>query len=224
MRCGEVHRCSRLGIADSLWWKRQARQYSGIDGSGRNRRRSRGRSKPRRQIVRKHRKRLRREIEMPGWMKWTIAILIGLAIIVVGFRWAGALLTVFFVMNCLVLIIVVLLQSGKAADLAGAFGGAGSQTAFGPRGAATLLSQATTWCAVMFMICALALMIRTDKAVVQGGSVLQQTSKPAPKKTPSTTPGAPAPVPQSSAPQGNPPATSTAPVSSQPAASQPASP
>jgi preprotein translocase subunit SecG len=133
------------------------------------------------------------------------------------------LLTVFFVMNCLVLIIVVLLQSGKAADLAGAFGGAGSQTAFGPRGAATLLSQATTWCAVMFMICALALMIRTDKAVVQGGSVLQLTSKPAPKKTPSTTPGAPAPAPQSSAPQSNPPASSTAPVSSQPAPSQPAS-
>jgi preprotein translocase subunit SecG len=156
---------------------------------------------------------------MPSWMKWTIAILIGLAIIVVGFRWAGALLTVFFVMNCLVLIIVVLLQSGKAADLAGAFGGAGSQTAFGPRGAASLLSQATTWCAIMFMICALALMIRTDKAVVQGGSVLQQTSKPAPKKTPATTPAAPAP--QSSAPLGNPPASSTAPVSSQPAPSAP---
>jgi preprotein translocase subunit SecG len=155
---------------------------------------------------------------MPGWMKWTIAILIGLAIIVVGFRWAGALLTVFFVMNCLVLIIVVLLQSGKAADLAGAFGGAGSQTAFGPRGAATLLSQATTWCAVMFMICALALMIRTDKAVVQGGSVLQQTAKPAPKKTPATTPAAPAPAPQS-----NPPASSTTPASTQPATSQPAS-
>jgi preprotein translocase subunit SecG len=150
---------------------------------------------------------------MPGWMKWTIAILIGLAIIVVGFRWAGSLLTLFFVMNCLVLIIVVLLQSGKAADLAGAFGGAGSQTAFGPRGAATLLSQATTWCAVMFMICALALMIRTDKAVVQGGSVLQQTSKPAPKKTPATIPVTPAPAPQSSAPvpQGNPPASSTTP-------------
>jgi preprotein translocase subunit SecG len=160
---------------------------------------------------------------MPGWMKWSIAILIGLAIIVVGFRWAGALLTVFFVMNCLVLIIVVLLQSGKAADLAGAFGGAGSQTAFGPRGAATLLSQATTWCAVMFMICALALMIRTDKAVVQGGSVLQQTSRPAPQKTPATTPAAPAPTPQSSAPQSNTPASSTTPVTSQPAPSQPAS-
>ena len=69
---------------------------------------------------------------MPSWMKWTIALLIGFAIIVIGFRWFGWLLTSFFVMNCLVLMIVVLLQSGKAADLAGAFGGAGSQTAFGP--------------------------------------------------------------------------------------------
>src|SRR6202451_1070347 len=159
---------------------------------------------------------------MPGWMKWMIALLIGFGIIIIGFRWAGALLTVFFVMNCLVLIIIVLLQSGKAADLAGAFGGAGSQTAFGPRGAATLLSQATTWCAVMFMICALALMIRTDKAVVQGGSVLPQTSKPAPKKTPATIPVTPAPAPQSSAPvpQGNPPASSTTPPT-QPAPAPP---
>jgi len=159
---------------------------------------------------------------MPGWMKWTIAILIGLAIVVVGFRWAGPLLTVFYVMNCLVLIIVVLLQSGKAADLAGAFGGAGSQTAFGPRGAATILSQATTWCAIMFMICALALVLRTDKAAVQGGSVLQQVSKPAPKKTPATTPATSTPAPQTPAPQSNPPASSTTPTSSQPAPQQPA--
>src|SRR6202161_3163430 len=96
---------------------------------------------------------------MPAWMKWTVALLVGLGIIVLGFKYAGWLLTGFFVINCMVLIIVVLLQSGKAADLAGAFGGAGSQTAFGPRGAATLLSQATTWCAIMFMICAMALSI-----------------------------------------------------------------
>src|SRR6202035_5485956 len=116
---------------------------------------------------------------MPGWMKWTIAILIGFGIILIGFRFAGWLLTAFFVMNCLVLIIVVLLQSGKAADLAGAFGGAGSQTAFGPRGAANVLSTATTWCAIMFMLCAMALVLRTDKAVEQGGSVLQKVSQPA---------------------------------------------
>jgi preprotein translocase subunit SecG len=158
-------------------------------------------------------------------MKWTVAILIGLAIIVVGFRWAGPLLTVFFVMNCLVLIIVVLLQSGKAADLAGAFGGAGSQTAFGPRGAATILSQATTWCAIMFMICALALVLRTDKAAAQGGSVLQQVSKPAPKKAPATAPATPTtPAPQSSAPQSTTPAPSNTPAASQPAPAQPKKP
>ena len=150
---------------------------------------------------------------MPGWMKWTVALLIGSGIIVAGWRLTDSrlffwVLPAFFVVNCLVLIIVVLLQSGKAADLAGAFGGAGSQTAFGPRGAANVLSKATTWCAIMFMLCAFALVLRTDKAVVQGGSVLQNVSKPAPKKAPATTPVAPA------APQQ--------PVQQAPAASQPA--
>jgi preprotein translocase subunit SecG len=141
---------------------------------------------------------------MPGWMKWTVALLIGFGIIVIGFRWLPVLLTIFFVMNCLVLIIVVLLQSGKAADLAGAFGGAGSQTAFGPRGAATVLSQATTWCAVMFMICALALVVRVDRGVDSGGSILQKYSKPAPaptKPAPVTPTPTPAPQPQSTTPQ-----------------------
>jgi preprotein translocase subunit SecG len=155
-------------------------------------------------------------LEMPGWMKWTVALLIGFAIIMVGFRWAPWLLTAFFVLNCLVLIVVVLLQSGKAADLAGAFGGAGSQTAFGPRGAATVLSQATTWCAVMFMICSLAMVVRVDRGVEQGGSILQQFSKPAPKPAPITpAPSTPPPAvpqstapsaPQSSTPQQQPPA------------------
>ncbi len=53
---------------------------------------------------------------MPSGMKWAISLLVGFGIIVIGFRWAGWLLTSFFVLNCLVLIIVVLLQSGKAAD------------------------------------------------------------------------------------------------------------
>ena len=146
---------------------------------------------------------------MPGWMKWVIALLVGFGIIVVGFRWAGWLLTTFFVLNCLVLIIVVLLQSGKAADLAGAFGGAGSQTAFGPRGAASVLSQATTWCAIMFMVCALAMVVRVDRSVENGeggGSILQQFSKPATKTTPAPASNKPAPAtqppaaPQSSTP------------------------
>jgi preprotein translocase subunit SecG len=142
-------------------------------------------------------------------MKWVIALLVGFGIIVVGFRWAGWLLSTFFVLNCLVLIIVVLLQSGKAADLAGAFGGAGSQTAFGPRGAASVLSQATTWCAIMFMVCALAMVVRVDRSVENGeggGSILQQFSKPATKTTPAPASNTPTPAtqqpvaPQSSTP------------------------
>lgn len=162
---------------------------------------------------------------MPGWMKWTIALLIGFVVILIGFRWAGWLLSAFFVMNCLVLIIVVLLQSGKAADLAGAFGGAGSQTAFGPRGAASVLSQATTWCAVMFMVCAMALVLRVDKAGGTGGSVLEKFSKPAPTKTVPVTPApaspiqspAPAPIAPTSTPQSN----STPAPATQPPASTP---
>jgi preprotein translocase subunit SecG len=154
---------------------------------------------------------------MPAWMKWTIALLVGVGIIVLGFRYAGWLLTGFFVINCMVLIIVVLLQSGKAADLAGAFGGAGSQTAFGPRGAANVLSKATTWCAVMFMLCAMALVLRTDRAVEQGGSVLQKVSQPA-KAAPA--PKVPPTVPSSTpASGGQPPAQPPAQV---PAAKQPA--
>src|SRR5216684_2002825 len=151
---------------------------------------------------------------MQGWMKWAIALLIGFAIIVLGFRFAGWLLTAFFILNCLVLIIVVLLQSGKAADLAGAFGGAGSQTAFGPRGAANVLSKATTWCAVMFMLCAMAMVLRTDKAVGAGSSVLEKVSQPAPK---------PAPAPATTLPtHGTAPATtpSTTPATT-PSTSQP---
>jgi preprotein translocase subunit SecG len=154
---------------------------------------------------------------MPVWMKWTIALLIGMGIVTVGFRYAGWLLTGFFVINCMVLIIVVLLQSGKAADLAGAFGGAGSQTAFGPRGAANVLSKATTWCAIMFMVCALALVLRTDKAVEQGGSVLQKVSQPTkpapapklPPTTPSSTPASGGQSPIAQPPVQVPPAPAT---------------
>ena len=141
---------------------------------------------------------------MPSWMKWTIAILIGLAIIVIGFRWAGPLLTIFFVMNCLVLIIVVLLQSGKAADLAGAFGGAGSQTAFGPRGAATALSKATTWSAVLFMVTSITLsifVVRRSSSPASSGSVLSGVK-------PGTTKSQPAPPAQTPAPPASQPAPS----------------
>jgi preprotein translocase subunit SecG len=162
-------------------------------------------------------------------MKWAVALAIGFAIIAIGFRlsWGGSwILKPFFVLNCLVLVVVVLLQSGKAADLAGAFGGAGSQTAFGPRGAANVLSKATTWCAVMFMVCSFAMVVRTDKSVEEGGSILQKVSQPAPKPAPVTTPVTPPANTHNPLPTGQqtqPPA-SQAPTNPQPpaAASKPA--
>ena len=77
------------------------------------------------------------------------------------------------VVVCLVLIGVVLLQTGKRADLAGAFGGGGSQTAFGTRGAATILSKMTTISAVMFMVTSISLAVATTRnAAGSGKSVL----------------------------------------------------
>jgi preprotein translocase subunit SecG len=99
------------------------------------------------------------------------------------------------VLVCLFLVIVVLLQSGKAADLAGAFGGMGSQTAFGPRGSATLLSKATTISFVIFIITSMALSILATKSAGLGTTVLEEQSKPAPAKTqqaPVPVPGVPA--------------------------------
>ncbi|MGC9198544.1 MAG: preprotein translocase subunit SecG [Acidobacteriaceae bacterium] len=69
------------------------------------------------------------------------------------------LLVILHVIVCLFLVVVVLVQQGKSADLAGAFGGQGSQTAFGPRGAANLLTRLTTWSAVIFMLTSIALTI-----------------------------------------------------------------
>jgi len=63
------------------------------------------------------------------------------------------------VIVCLFLIGVVLLQQGRSADLAGAFGGQGSQTAFGPRAAANVLTRLTTWSAVIFMITSISLTV-----------------------------------------------------------------
>src|SRR5579863_1644571 len=163
---------------------------------------------------------------MSGWMKWAIALALGFGFIALGWRlsnsWLSFLLPTFFVINCLFLIIVVLLQSGKAADIAGAFGGAGSQTAFGPRGAASVLSRATTWCAIMFMVCALALVLHVDKGVEQGGSILEKVSKPAPKPGP-VIPAKPQSTPPVSSPQSRTPVT-PAPSTQQAPAKSPAAP
>jgi preprotein translocase subunit SecG len=97
------------------------------------------------------------------------------------------LLTIVHVLVCVFLVIVVLLQSGKAADLAGAFGGMGSQTAFGPRGSATVLSKATTVAAILFMLTSISLAILVTRSGGGSRTVLdnvkqqsQQQKAPAP--------------------------------------------
>ena len=107
------------------------------------------------------------------------------------------LLTIIHILVCAFLVIVVLLQSGKAADLAGAFGGMGSQTAFGPRGAATVLSKATTIAAALFMILSLSLSIlHTRQGSQVGGSSLLEKSAPATKQQPAGQTQTPAPAPK----------------------------
>jgi preprotein translocase subunit SecG len=95
------------------------------------------------------------------------------------------LLTIIHVAVCLFMIAVILLQQGKSADLAGAFGGQGSQTAFGPRSAANLLTRTTTWCAIIFMITSISLTVLMAKQSHSQRSVLSGTtttqSKPAKK-------------------------------------------
>ena len=132
---------------------------------------------------------------MPSEVKWAISFLAGGLLLFIGWKVYVVLVTL-HVLICLVLIAVILLQSGEAADLAGAFGGSGSQTAFGPRGAATFLSRATTWCAVMFMFTSMVLTVHIDTTTAGSGhSVLEQFSKPSSTKpaVPGQ-PGAPLPV------------------------------
>ena len=97
------------------------------------------------------------------------------------------LLTIIHIIVCIFLIIVVLLQSGKAADLAGAFGGMGSQTAFGPRGSATLLSKATTLSAIIFMVTSFSLSILATRTSGVSRTVLDSSGA---KQTAPAKPGA----------------------------------
>lgn len=114
------------------------------------------------------------------------------------------LFTLIHIIVCFFLIIVVLLQSGQAADLAGAFGGMGSQTAFGPRGSTTLLSKATALAAVIFMVTSLTLAILATRGAASSGSVLAHQK--APVKTAPATPAPAIPAaPQSQAPVTAPP-------------------
>lgn len=84
----------------------------------------------------------------------------------------------------LFLIIVVLLQQGRSADLAGAFGGQGSQTAFGPRAAANVLTRATTWSAVIFMVTSISLTVLYVRS--NGPHSVLDGTKSAPASAPAT--------------------------------------
>ena len=112
------------------------------------------------------------------------------------------LLTIFHVIVCIFLILVVLIQQGKGADWAGAFGGGGTQTAFGARGTGTLLSKATTVAAIVFMLTSLALTILISQpggsSVIREGA--RQQNAPQQQQPAQQTPG------QQAAPAAQPPA------------------
>lgn len=123
------------------------------------------------------------------------------------------LVLVLHIVACLFLIGVVLLQQGKSQDLASAFGGGGTQTAFGPRGSANVLSRATTILAALFMVTSLGLsMLRPSES-----SILDRVNGP------TATPSASAPA-KSKGPEASIPIAPAAPAVTTPAATTPASP
>jgi preprotein translocase subunit SecG len=136
------------------------------------------------------------------------------------------LITVIHIVVCLILVVVVLLQSGKAADLAGAFGGMGSQTVFGPRGSATVLSKATTISAIAFMFTSLTLSIMATRGGSSTPNILKKTiptsgqTTPAPGQSQAPVPGSTVPITVQGGPVGgqqSAPVTIPVPVSPNPA-------
>ena len=98
----------------------------------------------------------------------------------------GILLNALYVVTCLLLVAVVLMQQGKGGDIAAAFGGSGSQTAFGARAGATVLTRATTVLGSLFMVGAMALAITGQRST---GSVLRGVDGPGlPPAAPATAP------------------------------------
>ncbi len=93
------------------------------------------------------------------------------------------LIVVLYVLVCIFLVLVVLLQQGKGADLAGAFGGGGTQTSFGPRTQTNIMHRLTTISFVLFVILSVTLAVLSGKS---RGSVMQDV---APKPTVVATPG-----------------------------------
>ena len=109
---------------------------------------------------------------------------------------------VFHVIACFAIIGLVLLQSGKGADIGSAFGGAGSQAVFGSMGTPTLLGKVTAGVALIFTSTSFSLALMGGE---RGGSVVRE---PAPVAAPAPAPVA---VPPAPAP-ATPPAAPTAPA------------
>ncbi|SRR5712691_4951769 len=114
------------------------------------------------------------------------------------------LVTALYILVCLTMMLVVYLQQGKGGDIASAFGGGSSQAAFGARSGATVLSRATTVCAILFMVGALALGIIGKRgptsSVLGGRTPLTQPSGPTPSPLRQAVPG---PTPKPAAPANN---------------------
>ena len=131
-------------------------------------------------------------------------------------------LVVLYVIICFFLILVVLLQQGKGADIAGAFGGGGSQTAFGARGATTFLHKLTTGAFVGFVLLSVALSImeaRPKKSVIQtlpAQAAGEKAPAPAPASPAGSEAPAGAPAPAAPAPESAQPAQGAAPSATQP--------
>ena len=137
---------------------------------------------------------LRRCVKSRKWWNWQTHHLEGVAPKGVGvqippsapellfpkefFQTMIILITTVHIFVCLFLIIVVLLQSGQAGDIAAAFGGQGSQTAFGARGASTVLTKTTTWCAVIFMLTSISLSVLTSRRSGPKSVLQNESSKP----------------------------------------------
>src|ERR1700733_1735737 len=103
------------------------------------------------------------------------------------------LITIIHILVCFFIIVVVLLQSGTSGDISAAFGGQGSQTAFGPRGAASALSRATTWSAIAFLLTSITLSVYASRrtgptSVLQGIKSQPVKTQPAPVQPPATPP------------------------------------
>src|SRR4029453_12642749 len=150
-----VRDAGRRPLSDSVWRFGQARQHPRSRGAVGRRRGARRRRQPRCRQLCGHR---------PQCEVYSLTML----------YWA---FLVFYVIVCLLLLVVVLLQQGKGGDIAAAFGGASSQTAFGARAGATVLTRATTILGTLFMLGALLIAILNKSG--SGGSVVSGVQAPA---------------------------------------------